>query len=162
MDGIQRGFADGRRLNRRQNQPQTGGSGWLPGNGMTYYPNTRFFSGSNPEELSPQRTRRPQRNAGFLCVLCVLRGGIFAYRPNCTVTRDPAGTCVPGGGVWMCATPLPTASSWRPASSAASTAPRNVLPMNVGTSMPPCSTSRTTVPVVGAGFVSESCVIVLG
>jgi hypothetical protein len=31
MDGVERSFADGGRLNKRQNQPQSTSSGWLPG-----------------------------------------------------------------------------------------------------------------------------------
>ena len=31
MDGVQRSFADGGRLNRRQSRPQSTSSGWLPG-----------------------------------------------------------------------------------------------------------------------------------
>ena len=72
------------------------------------------------------------------------------YRPNCTVTCAPAATCVPAGGDCWRATPLPTASSSRPVSWAASTAPRTVFPTNDGTSIPPCSTSSTTVPVAGS------------
>ena len=75
---------------------------------------------------------------------------IFHYWPNCTVTCAPADTCVPAGGDCWRAKPLPMASSSRPASWAASTAPRTVLPTNDGTSIPPCSTSNTTVPVAGS------------
>src|SRR3974390_3410791 len=63
--------------------------------------------------------------------------------------RVPAATCEPGAGDCSRATPLPSgvSSSWL--SSAASIAARTLLPMKFGTSMPPCSTSRTTVPVLG-------------
>ena len=47
--------------------------------------------------------------------------------------------------------PLPTGFSSRPLSCAVSIAPRTLLPMKEGTSIPPCSTSRTTVPFVGSG-----------
>src|SRR5271169_2594064 len=86
----------------------------------------------------------------------VKQEGFCCYRPNCTVTCAPAATCVPAGGDCCRATPLPTASSSRPASWAASTAPRTVLPTNDGTSMPPCSTSRTTVPVAGNVWGAEA------
>src|SRR5207244_5991870 len=45
--------------------------------------------------------------------------------------------------------PLPTASKSRPLSSAISIAERTLLPANDGTTIPPCSTSRTTVPSAG-------------
>src|SRR5262249_55966607 len=40
----------------------------------------------------------------------------LSYRPNWTVTREPAATCVPATGDCWRATPLPTASSSRPES----------------------------------------------
>src|SRR5208282_3898923 len=91
------------------------------------------------------------------CPLCLR----FCQRPNCTITCAPAVTCVPADGDCCRAKPLPTASSSSPASCAASTAPRTVLPTNEGTSIPPCSTSRTTVPVVGssAGVASASATL---
>src|SRR5208282_1756132 len=79
------------------------------------------------------------------CPLCLR----FCQRPNCTVTCAPAATCVPADGDCCRATPLPMASISSPASCAASTAPRTVLPTNDGTSIPPGSTSRTTVPLAG-------------
>src|SRR5271166_246517 len=84
------------------------------------------------------------------------------YRPNCTVTRAPAGTCVPAAGDCCRATPLPTGSSSRPASWATSSALRTVLPTNDGTTIPPCSTSSTTVPVEGSGAGGTSALFALG
>jgi hypothetical protein len=49
MDGVQRSFADGGRLNRRQDNLETS-SGWLP-DGVTDYRNMQFFRGSNEGEL---------------------------------------------------------------------------------------------------------------
>src|SRR5271168_4899249 len=86
----------------------------------------------------------------------VKQEGFCCYRPNCTVTCAPADTCVPAGGDCCRATPLPTTSNSSPASWAASTAPRTVLPTNDGTSIPPCSTSNTTVPVAGSGGGAEA------
>ena len=71
------------------------------------------------------------------------------HLPKRTVIRDPAATCAPGRGDCSRATPLPTASRSSPASCAASIATRRFLPRNDGTSIPPSSTSRTTVPLDG-------------
>src|SRR5207244_783576 len=73
----------------------------------------------------------------------------YNHRPNLTVTLDPAATCEPAGGDCSRAMPLPTASKSRPLSSAISIAERTLLPANDGTTIPPCSTSRTTVPSAG-------------
>src|SRR4051794_16901582 len=147
VEGVQRSFTDGGRLNRRQNRPQRAVAGCQ--DGVTDYRNTRFFDGSNTGEACTRGERA--RSSLF----AVLRRSGFFYRPNCTVTRDPAGTWVPAAGVCWRAMPLPTGSSCRPISWADSTAPRTVLPMNEGTSMPPCSTSSTTVPLAGIGGGSE-------
>src|SRR5258708_377319 len=69
------------------------------------------------------------------------------YRSKRTVIRVPAVTCDPAGGDWSRATPLPTASRSKLLSSASSTAARNCFPRKEGTAMPPCSTSKTTVPL---------------
>src|SRR5271165_3862503 len=105
-------------------------------------------------EFTTEDTEEHRGNCCPSVVLCALCGEDFDYRPNCTVTRDPAGMCVPAGGDCCRATPLPTGSSSRPASCAASSALRTVLPTNDGTTIPPCSTSRTTVPVVGSFIFS--------
>ncbi len=47
--------------------------------------------------------------------------------------------------------PLPTISRSSPLASAVSIAERTDFPKNDGTAMPPCSTSRTTVPFAGSG-----------
>ena len=67
----------------------------------------------------------------------------------------PAVTCDPAVGYCSMATPLPTASMSRLLCSAISMAERMLLPTNEGTTIPPCSTSRITVPVDGkrAGVV---------
>src|SRR6266403_2055858 len=77
------------------------------------------------------------------------------YRPKRTVMRDPAATCAPGRGDCSRAVPLPTASRSSPASCAASMATRRFLPRKDGTSIPPSSTSRTTVPPEGNFCVGE-------
>jgi hypothetical protein len=50
------------------------GSGWLPDDGMTDYPNTRFFSGSNRKSFTTEGTEATEECGIFLCVLC---GGDF-------------------------------------------------------------------------------------
>src|ERR1019366_1963043 len=74
---------------------------------------------------------------------------IKTYLPKRTVMRDPAATRAPGWGDCSWAVPLPMASRSSPASCAASMATRRFLPRNDGTSIPPSSTSRTTVPPAG-------------
>src|ERR1700756_2483134 len=81
-------------------------------------------------------------------------------RPNFTTTLDPAVTWLPGAGDCSRAIPLPTRFSSRPLSSASSSALRTLFPTNEGTSMPPCSTSRTTVSLE-AGF-AESAILLDG
>src|SRR5205814_10585865 len=73
----------------------------------------------------------------------------YNHRPKLTLTLDPAATCEPAGGGCSRAMPLPTASKSRPLSSAISIAERTLLPANDGSTIPPCSTSRTTVPSAG-------------
>ena len=128
---------------------------------MTDYRITRFFGWSN-QEVPYHRGHGDHRGGSevFSMTLRVLCGkdscrsrllvSRSRYRSNCTVTCAPAATCVPAGGDCCRATPLPTASNSSPVSCAASTAPRTVLPTNDGTTMPPCSTSSTTVPVDGS------------
>src|SRR5439155_17549710 len=83
------------------------------------------------------------------------RSALRFHRSNLTSTRVPAPTCDPATGDCSRAMPLPTTSSSSPPSCAASMAPRTVFPMNEGTAIPPCSTSRTTVPLED-NFVSAA------
>src|SRR5258708_4657902 len=92
----------------------------------------------------PLRCTQKARRAASLLYVC--------YRPNFTITLDPAATLAPGDGDCSRATPLPMASRSRPTSWAASTAERTFLPRNDGTAIPPSSTSRTTVPLAGNFF----------
>src|SRR5882672_1886067 len=100
-----------------------------------------------------------------------LRSGVRdgVYRPNLTVTCDPDATWDPGGGDCWRARPLPTASKSSPLSCAISIAVRTLLPRNDGTTIPPCSTSNTIVPLdgrcagsgVGPGGLSSSVAVCL-
>src|SRR6185437_2819382 len=78
--------------------------------------------------------------------LCSLDGA--NQRPKRTVILAPAATCAPGAGDCSCAMPLPTISRSNPLASAVSIAERTDFPKNDGTAIPPCSTSRTTVPLL--------------
>ena len=86
------------------------------------------------------------------------------YRPNVTVTVLPAATREPGAGDCSRASPLPTTSTSNPRCSAISTADRTLLPTNEGTSMPPCSKSNTTVPLLGrrAGVAGSDFAVAVG
>src|SRR5881398_1032590 len=103
----------------------------------------------------PARRRRYDHRLGHgieiksSCFRQLPRRRRYDHRPNLTVTLDPAATCEPAGGDCSRAMPLPTASKSRPLSSAISIAERTLLPANDGTTIPPCSTSRTTVPSAG-------------
>src|SRR5579872_7574724 len=69
MDSVQRSFADlsrdagGRRLNRRQNEPQSASSSWPAGIGVTDYRITRFFSGSNRRDLTTKDARSEEHTS---------------------------------------------------------------------------------------------------
>ena len=56
---------------------------------------------------------------------------------------------VPADGSLLAGDAAANSFEFKPRSWAASTAQRTVLPTNDGTSIPPCSTSNTTVPVIG-------------
>src|SRR5260370_29714525 len=77
--------------------------------------------------------------------------GPVNYLPNLTMILAPLATCVPGAGDCSWANPLPTTPRSSPLDSASSIAERTDLPTNDGTTIPPCSTSRTTVPFAGGG-----------
>ena len=68
----------------------------------------------------------------------------------------PDGNRLPGAGHCSRATPLPTALISSPDCCAISTADRSGLPRNDGT-ITPLSTSRTTVPLVGACPAGAGC-----
>ena len=73
------------------------------------------------------------------------------YLPKVTRRYSRSGRVTRRAGSGDCsrATPLPIASRSSPASCAASIATRTFLPRNDGTSIPPSSTSSTTVPLAG-------------
>src|SRR5438132_13921724 len=110
---------------------------------------------ARPPARQPARRRRYDHRLGHgieiksSCFRQLPRRWRYNHRPNLTVTLDPAATCEPAGGDCSRAMPLPTASKSRPLCSAISIAERTLLPANDGTTIPPCSTSRTTVPSTG-------------
>ena len=149
----------GRRLYRRQNKPQSASSGWTAGIGVTDYRITRFFGGSNRKNFQRRghggRRGTPEENGSppgvgnikSIHALCVQ---IYFYRPNCTVTRAPAAHEFrpPESAYWrrrcrrrraVAPAPAPLRPHYEPS-----------CLRNDGTTIPPCSTSSTTVPLVGS------------
>src|SRR5208282_1434771 len=99
-----------------------------------------------------ERTSAPCRSCWN--VIGVIITSRHFYLPKRTVMRDPVATCVPGKGDCSRATPLPMALRSSPASCAASIASRKFLPRKDGTSIPPSSTSKTTVPPAERWFLT--------